>query len=96
MHYATWNLDFTNPKYGTGPEEKISKIGGSAEASFAYGEPNNGATIMGYVSIQVDDAEFTNWNFATITQDQALAFCKQIDDTAYVLPDGRIATVEGE
>jgi hypothetical protein len=90
MNYATWKLNFTDPQYGTGPEDKIAELGYGAEASWVSGEAENGARILGYVTEAQNEAELTAWEFANITQAEALAFCLAIDPEAYLLPDGRI------
>jgi hypothetical protein len=90
MNYATWKLNFTDPKYGTGPEDKIAELGYGAEASWVSGKAENGARILGYVTEAQNEPELTAWDFANITQAEALAFCLAIDPEAYLLPDGRI------
>jgi hypothetical protein len=90
VNYATWKLDFTNPKYGTGPEDKITELGFGAEGAWANGQVENGATILGYVTEAQDESELTTWDFTNITQAEALAFCQAINPEAYLLPDGRI------
>lgn len=90
MKYATWRLNFTNPEYGTGPEEKVSQLGYYAEASWADGEPKNGATILGYLTENQDETELSAWEFKNITQEEALVFCQGINPRAYLLEDGKI------
>jgi hypothetical protein len=91
VNYATWKLDFTNPSYGTGPEEKVAELGFGAEASsWVAGDITNGGTILGYVTEPQDETELTTWDFANITEAEALAFCQAINPEAYLLPDGRI------
>ena len=90
MNYATWKLNFSDPKYGTGPEEKISELGFGAEAAWLAGEAENGGTILGYVTEPVDESELTDWDFANITQLEALEFCLALNPAAYLLPNGRI------
>jgi hypothetical protein len=90
MNYATWKLNFTDPKYGTGPEEKIAELGFGAEAAWSDGSVEDGATILGYVTEEQDKTELTAWDFTNITQAEALAFCQAINPEAYLLPDGRI------
>jgi hypothetical protein len=90
MNYATWKLNFTDPEYGTGPEDKIVELGSTAEAAWANGEVENGATILGYISEPQDELELTAWDLTNITEQEALAFCQEIDPEAYVLEDGRI------
>ena len=91
MNYATWELSFSDPKYGTGPEGKIAELGFSAEGAWVAGQVENGGTILGYVTEPQDEAELTAWNFTNISQAQALAFCQAINPEAYLLPDGKIA-----
>jgi hypothetical protein len=90
MNYATWKLNFTDPNYGTGPEDKIAELGFEAEAAWVDGEVENGATILGYISEPQEDSELMTWEFTTITEEEALAFCQAIDSEAYILEDGRI------
>jgi len=90
VKYATWKLDFTNPKYGTGPENKIAELGFGAEAAWVSGQVENGGTILGYVTEAQEESELTIWDFANISEAEALAFCLAINPEAYLLPDGRI------
>jgi uncharacterized protein YebE (UPF0316 family) len=90
MNYATWNLNFTNPEYGTGPEEKIEELGFAAEGAWVAGQVENNGTILGYITERQDESKLTAWNFANITQAEALAFCINLNPQAYLLPDGRI------
>lgn len=90
MNYATWKLNFTDPKYGTGPEDRIAELGFGAEAAWVSGEAENDGTILGYVTEPVDESELTTWQVTNITEVEALAFCLAINTQAYLLPDGRI------
>jgi hypothetical protein len=89
MNYATWKLNFTNPNYGTGPEDKIAELGFGAEGGWLAGE-SDGGTILGYVTEPVDESELTAWQFRNISQADALDFCLDLNPAAYLLPDGRI------
>jgi len=88
MKYATWILDFTDPEYGTGPEQEIVTQGGTAEGAIANGEITDGAEILGYFTGEPTGLE--TWSFTELTQDEALAFVTAIDSTAYVADDGKI------
>jgi hypothetical protein len=90
MNYATWKLNFTNPNYGTGPEDKIAELGFGAEGAWVAGEIENGGTILGYVTEPVNESELTAWEVTNITEAEALEFCLAINPEAYLLPDGRI------
>jgi hypothetical protein len=90
MNYATWKLNFDDPMYGTGPEDKIAGLGFAAEGGWADGLVENGATILGYVTEPQDESELLAWEFTNITQAEALAFCQAINPNAYLLPDGKI------
>jgi hypothetical protein len=92
VNYATWKLNFTDPNYGTGPEQKIADLGFAAEGGWLAGEIENGGVILGYVTEPQDESELTAWEFTNITEADALAFCLAIDSAAYLLPDGKIAT----
>jgi hypothetical protein len=91
MNYATWKLNFTDPKYGTGPEDKIAELGFGAEGAWVAGEVENNGTILGYVTEPVDESELTTWQVTNITQAEALAFCVAINPEAYLTADGKIA-----
>ena len=90
MNYATWKLNFADPNYGTGPEDKIAELGSGAEGGWANGPVENGGTILGYTTEEQDESELTTWEFTNITPAEALAFCQAINPEAYLLPDGRI------
>lgn len=92
MKYAIWNLVEDAPNYLTGPESKIVELGGSAEAGWTNGNPENAADILGYVKGNFDTDELAHWNYREITQEEALAFCQAINPAAYLLPDGKITT----
>jgi hypothetical protein len=87
MNYATWKLNFTDPKYGTGPEETIKALG-----SDAYGAWVDGETILGYLESPQDEIELQAWSFQNISSDDALDFCLAINENAYLLEDGRITS----
>jgi hypothetical protein len=91
MNYATWKLNFTDPNYGTGPEDKIAELGFGAEGGWVDGQAENGDTILGYLTEPVDESELTIWEVQNITQAEALDFCLAINPKAYLLDDGRIA-----
>jgi hypothetical protein len=90
VNYATWKLNFADPKYGTGPEDKIAELGFGAEGGWVAGEVENGGTILGYVTEPVDESELTAWEVTNITEAEALEFCLALNPEAYLLPDGRI------
>ena len=94
MNYATWKLNFIDAEYGTGPEEEIASHGLSAEASWVSGQAEDGGIILGYVSESLDELELALWEVKNLTEEEALAFCQEIDPTAYVMPDGRIGIQE--
>jgi hypothetical protein len=90
VNYATWKLNFANPNYGTGPEDKIAELGFSAEGAWVAGEIENGGTVLGYVTEPVDESQLTAWEVTNITEAEALEFCLAINPEAYLLPNGRI------
>ena len=88
MKYATWKLNFTNPKYGTGPEDSITIQGGSAEGACPNGDVTQGAEILGYYT--GTPTALSAWSFKKLTQAKALEFVEAIDPEAYLGEDGRI------
>jgi len=88
MKYATWILNFTNPKYGTGPEDLITIQGGSAEGAYPNGDVTQGAEILGYYT--GTPTALSAWSFKKLTQAKALEFVEAIDPEAYLGEDGRI------
>jgi hypothetical protein len=90
MNYATWKLNFTDPKYGTGPEDRIAELGFGAEGAWVAGEAENNGTILGYVTEPIDQTQLTTWEVTNITEAEALDFCLSLNPEAYLLPDGRI------
>jgi hypothetical protein len=90
MNYATWKINFTDPNYGTGPEDRITAQGFHAEGSWVNGQAENGGTILGYVTGEPVASALTTWEYTSITQEQALEFAQAINSKAYLLEDGRI------
>jgi hypothetical protein len=90
MNYATWKLNFTDPNYGTGPEDRIAELGFGAQAAWVAGEIQNGGTILGYLTEPVDETQLTTWELRNITQSEALDFCLLLDPQAYLSADGKI------
>jgi len=88
VKYATWILNFDDPKYGTGPEPLIVKNKGTAEGSYAEGDITKGARILGYFTGEPKDLEA--WSFTELTQQEALDFVLAFDETAYVTEEGKI------
>jgi uncharacterized protein YebE (UPF0316 family) len=96
MNYATWKLNFTDPNYGTGPEDKIGELGFAAEGAWVAGSVESGGLILGYVTEPQDESQLEAWEYQNISELDAIEFCLAIDPTAYLLPDGRIAAQETE
>ena len=96
MNYATWKLNFTDPNYGTGPEDRIAAQGFSAEGGWVSGQVENGGTVLGYVTGTPVVSALAAWEFANITQEDALAFALAINPEAYLLEDGRIGAPMNE
>jgi hypothetical protein len=90
MNYATWKLNFTDPDYGTGPEETIQSLGFFAEGAWVEGAIEDGGTVLGYVSAPQDEQELANWDFTNITHEEALDFAQFLNEEAYLSEDGRI------
>jgi hypothetical protein len=90
VNYATWKLNFTDPNYGTGPEDKIAELGFGAEAGWVLGEVENRGLILGYLTEPVDETQLTPWEVRNITQAEALVFCLAINTVAYLFDNGKI------
>ena len=90
MNYATWKLNFSNPNYGTGPEDRIAELGFGSEGAWVAGQAENGGTILGYVTEALDESKLTTWELKNISEIEALNFCLAINSEAYLLPDGKI------
>jgi hypothetical protein len=90
VNYATWKLNFTNPEYGTGPEDKIAELGFTAEGGWVAGKVEDDGTILGYVTEPQDESKLSAWQFTNITQAEALDFCLAINPEAFLLPNGKI------
>jgi hypothetical protein len=88
MKYATWILDFSDPKYGTGPEQSVYEQGENAQGAMPEGDITAGAKILGYFTGELTGLEV--WSFTEVTQDEALAFAVTINSTAYFAEDGTI------
>jgi len=88
MKYATWILNFTDPEYGTGPEDSINAQGGTAEGAYLSGEIAAGGKILGYFT--GEPTGLSAWSFKKLTQAKALEFAQAIDIEAYLGEDGRI------
>jgi hypothetical protein len=88
MKYATWKLNFTNPEYGTGPEDSITLQGGTAEGSYANGDVTQGAEILGYYT--GTPTALSAWSFKKLTQAKSLEFVQGINPEAYLGEDGTI------
>jgi hypothetical protein len=95
LNFATWKLNFSNPDYGTGPEQKLFQLGFSAEPSWSNGDVAHGATILGYVSGIADESQLTDWEFCNISQEQALEFVQSINPDALIV-NGRVTIQEPE
>lgn len=88
MKYATWVLDFSDPHYGTGPEQAIVEQGFSVEPALANGQVSEGAKILGYFTGSPVGLEL--WEFKELTQSEALSFVALINEAAFVAEDGKI------
>lgn len=71
--FATWKLDWTDPNYGTGPEEAIVALGGEAQGIIAYPDVVGG-TILGKINKLTDFSTLSLWQVTAITDNQALEF----------------------
>lgn len=93
MNYAVWQLDFTDQNYGVGPEGKSQEIGISCESGWSKTNDQNETFILGYLSAPLDESLFTQWNLQNVSAAEALDFVKQIDASAHIALNGRIAVL---
>lgn len=91
LGYVAWKLDWTNPKYGTGPEEAANAQGVVLSASMFVEPDEYTGAILGYiVSGTIQPGSLDKWHITELTQDEALAFAQSIVPDAYLMPDGVI------
>lgn len=90
MKYITWKLKWQG-NYGTGPESQIAELGGNASAS-AWATPVQTGEILGYLTGEVDLSLLAEFEVRELSQIEALEFAKQIDQNAFIMPDGFIGT----
>lgn len=88
MKYATWQFNFIDPKYGTGPEEAISGQSFTAEGAYTFGADLQEVTILGYFT--GNPINLQTWHFEQVTQTEALSMVQAIYANAFVMDDGRI------
>lgn len=93
MNYAIWQLDFTDQNYGIGPEEKSQEIGISCESGWAKTNDQNETVVLGYLSAPLDEALFAQWNLQNVSAATALDFVRQVDPSAHIATNGRIAVL---
>lgn len=94
MRYATWNLNFDDPRYGTGPEQEIANLGGWAECAIVNGDVTQGAIILGYFDGQVSGLD--KWDFQEVTESKALAFALGLNADCFLMENGKIGVAEDE
>jgi hypothetical protein len=92
MRYLTWKLNWSNPDYGTGPEEKAAKNGAKLEASMWVNPDVEHGTILGYLTGNLDLTLLSDWEVQELTQFEALEYSQLIDENAYIIDNGVIAT----
>lgn len=90
MKYAIWNLS-QNDGLWFGPEDKLRTFGIEARASFTG--PDNDSDRLAFLSEECDESAFQEFNLRFITQEQALAFAQDIDESAVLLDSGEIVSV---
>jgi hypothetical protein len=96
MKYATWKLNFIDPKYGTGPEDIIVAQGIEVSGAWEIGSITEGGKILGYISAEPDLSELSDWDFSVVTQEEALALARTVNPKAEVMADGSIGVSEEE
>jgi hypothetical protein len=88
VRYLTWQLNWSDPAYGTGPEWDIGQRGGHAEASAFVADP----TILGYLTVGCDLAGLNDWSVTELSAADALAFADAIVPGCSFNADGYIVT----
>jgi len=74
--YAFWRLKTDDGKYFTGPEQTIIESGGSAEPIYS-GTFNSVEVILGKIYVDLLAVDLSQWDFITITSDEAKQFISQ-------------------
>lgn len=90
MRYFTWQLSWPGDGYGYGPEPVVTDRGGHLEASnWVHGAVESG-TILGYLVEETDVSGLDGFDFAELTEADALTFAQVVNGDAVVSADGRI------
>lgn len=92
MRYCTWKLVWSDG-YGYGPEQTAHDNGGKLTPSMWVMPSVEAGHILGYATEDLDLGLLTDWEATELTEDEALAFAKSLDVTAYVMVDGSIGQV---
>jgi hypothetical protein len=90
MNYASWIIDFSDPKYGIGPEEELANHGIGASGFFSSGPLSLGGLVIGYLTQDADEAKFSRWRLKNLTSEQALNLAQQVNSEAYLDSEGQI------
>lgn len=83
MKYACWTIDRTD---GSTPEPTIRERGGEASGGFM----KDADTVVGYVWSDCDLTGLDKWNFATMTDVQALAIAQSLNPECSLADNGTI------
>lgn len=89
MRYITYRLTWVDG-YGYGPEQTIADNGGHLEASSWTAPSVEDGLILGYLYGDQSIDFISNWNPTELTEDEALAFAKGINNEAIVNEAGII------
>jgi hypothetical protein len=83
MKYASWTIDRSD---GSTPEPTIRDRGGEASGGFM----KDTETVVGYVWSDCDLTGLDKWNFATMTDVQALTIAQGLNAQCFLGADGTI------
>ena len=93
MKYLAWNLDWSNPTSGTGPEDHGRSLGVVLEPGPSVGDLTASGYVIGYGPDDLDLLQFSSWGLRELSQAEALAAALSANGTAHLTSEGKIGFV---